>query len=120
MAGDVNLPGAPGQEGAGGGAPAQPEATRLEELRQQIAALDEQLIRILGQRLALAAEIGEVKRRLGLPVLDPAREAEVVRRAAAAARDQGVDPELVRDVLWRLIAQSRGIQDHAPPLTRSS
>ncbi|MFW6089495.1 MAG: sigma-70 family RNA polymerase sigma factor, partial [Gemmatimonadota bacterium] len=39
------------------------------------------------------------------------REAEVVRRAAAAARERGVDPELVRDVIWRVMAQARGVQD---------
>ncbi|MGH7504342.1 MAG: chorismate mutase, partial [Longimicrobiales bacterium] len=40
----------------------------------------------------------------------PAREAEVVRRAAAGARDHGVDPELVRAVLWRIIDHARALQ----------
>jgi chorismate mutase/prephenate dehydrogenase len=87
-----------------------PEAAHLEELRKEIAALDGQLIDILARRLATAAEIGEIKQRLGLPVMDPAREAEVVRRAAEAARDRGIDPELVRAVLWRVIDHARGVQ----------
>ena len=56
-------------------------------------------------------EIGQVKSEEGLPVLDPAREAAVVRRAAALAREKGVDEELVRDVIWRIIASAREEQD---------
>lgn len=88
-----------------------PDGERLAALRAEIAALDDALIDILARRAGLAAEIGEIKQRLGLPVMDPAREAEVVRRAAAAARDRGVDPELVRAVLWRVIDHARGVQD---------
>ena len=88
-----------------------PDGERLAALREEIAALDDALIGILARRAALAAEIGEIKQRLGLPIMDPAREAEVVRRAAAAARDRGVDPELVRAVLWRVIDHARGVQD---------
>jgi chorismate mutase/prephenate dehydrogenase len=88
-----------------------PDGERLAALREEIAALDDALIDILARRAALAAEIGEIKQRLGLPVMDPAREAEVVRRAAAAARNRGVDPELVRAVLWRVIDHARGVQD---------
>lgn len=83
---------------------------RLRQLRGEIAEADDTLVRLLAHRLALAKEIGEIKTRLGVPVLDPAREAEVVRRAAADARDQGVDPELVRAVLWRIIDHARELQ----------
>lgn len=93
-----------------GGAPAPSAQERLRSLRDRIAAADEALVDLLADRLALARAIGEVKRELGLPVLDPAREAEVVRRAAERARDRGVDPELVRDVVWRIMAQARGAQ----------
>ena len=90
------------------------DADRLEELRRTIARLDAELVDLLARRLQVAAEIGEIKRRLGLPVLDPAREAEVVRRGAELARERQVDPELVRDLLWRIMAQSRGVQHHGP------
>jgi chorismate mutase len=87
------------------------DAARLAELRNEIAALDESLVQVLARRLAVAAEIGEIKQRLQLQVMDPAREAEVVRQAAARARERGVDPELVRAVLWRVIDHARGVQD---------
>jgi chorismate mutase / prephenate dehydrogenase len=83
---------------------------RLRQLRDDIAGVDDELVRLLARRLALAREIGDVKTRLGIPVLDPAREAEVVRRAAVDAREHGVDPELVRAVLWRIIDHARELQ----------
>lgn len=92
-------------EGAG------PASERLEELRTEIRALDETLIGLVGRRRDLAIEIGETKSELGLPVLDPSQEARVVRRAAAVARDLGVDEELTRDVIWRIIASARDAQE---------
>lgn len=90
------------------------EDTReLERLRQRIGEVDRALIDGIAERLRIARRIGEIKTRLGLPVLDPAREAEVVRRAGAEARDRGADPELVRAVLWRIIDHARGVQNPA-------
>ena len=84
---------------------------RLDELRQRIEQVDAELVRLMGERRALVIEIGRTKAELGLPVLDPTREAAVVRRAAALARDAGGDEEMVRDVIWRIIASARDQQE---------
>ena len=79
----------------------------LEELRVKIRAVDRELVALIGRRKDLVIEIGEAKEALGLPVLDPPQEAKVVRRAAELARELGVDEELTRDVIWRIIASAR-------------
>ena len=84
---------------------------RLETLRAHIVACDDELIRLVGRRRELVLEVGSVKEALGLPVLDPAQEARVVRRAAERARELGVDEELARDVIWRIIASARAAQE---------
>jgi chorismate mutase / prephenate dehydrogenase len=85
---------------------------RLEALRARIVQVDDELIGLLGLRLGLVLEVAREKEALGLPVLDPPREARVVRRAAERARELGVDQELVRDVIWRIIAAARQAQEN--------
>ena len=93
---------------------------RLEALRNRIRDVDEALVRLVGERRNLVLEVGRLKAELGLPVLDPPQEARVVRRAAELARDTGVDEEVVRDILWRIIASARDAQEGrtrwGPPL----
>jgi chorismate mutase len=84
---------------------------RLEELRSRIEQLDRELVSLIGRRRDLAVEIGRTKQALGLPVMDPKQEAKVVRRAAEIARELGVDEELTRDVIWRIIAAARAVQE---------
>lgn len=87
---------------------------RLSELRERISAMDEQLVRLIGERRAVVLEVGRIKESLGVQVLDPTREAEVVRKAAALARELGVDEEMTRDVVWRIIASAREVQEGRP------
>lgn len=84
---------------------------RLEELRTLIEAVDRELVTLIGRRHDLVLEVGRAKQELGLPVLDPPQEAKVVRRAAKIARELGVDEELTRDVIWRIIAGARAAQE---------
>ena len=95
----------------------------LEELRSRIEVIDRQLVELIGRRREIALEIGRTEQSLGLPVLDPQQEAKVVRRAAEIARELGVDEELTRDVIWRIIAAARDAQEGrtrwGPPPSRA-
>jgi chorismate mutase len=90
------------------------DSEELDEVRRRISEVDERLIRTIGERRDLVLEVARLKALLGLPVLDPRREAQVVRNAAARARDLGVDEEMTRDVIWRIIASARAIQEGRP------
>ena len=80
---------------------------RLERLRHSIMDCDRDLIAILRRRLDLVKEIGDLKVSLGLPVIDPGREAAVVRRAAELAREAGLDEELIRNLIWQIMSSAR-------------
>jgi chorismate mutase len=57
---------------------------RIAGLRTQIDVIDQELVKLLGRRLKLAAEIGTIKAETGLPIYDFSREREVhenIRRA---------------------------------------
>src|SRR5918992_4623657 len=86
------------------------DIAELEAIRAEIGRVDEAIIFLIDERLRLARRVGELKRTAGLGVLDPSREAAVVRRAGALARERGLDDEAVRDVFWRLIEMARTAQ----------
>lgn len=52
----------------------------LGKLRVGISGLDKKLVKLLNERAELVVEVGKVKRRAGLPVYTPHREAEVIER----------------------------------------
>ena len=87
--------------------------TELERLRDEILACDRELVRVLARRRDLVREVGALKTRLGRQVTDPRREAVVVRRAATLARSAGVDEELVRNLIWQIMASAR--KQQSPP-----
>ncbi len=76
----------------------------LPELRQQIDAVDAQLLDLLNRRAALALEVGEVKRAEGSVVFRPEREAQVIR--GLQERNPGpLKPDGIAHV-WREIMSS--------------
>ena len=79
----------------------------LEQLRSRIDEIDAGLIDLIATRLELARKAVAVTEAAGLPREDLAREAAEVRRASTLARTRGVEPEVARDVFWRLIGLSR-------------
>jgi chorismate mutase len=87
-----------------------PGASELEWLRSEIDSVDQAIVDAFARRVAIARRIGDLKEAAGQPVLDPSREAAVVRRAAERARGAGLDEEAVREVFWRLVGLSRRTQ----------
>lgn len=57
----------------------EPEKKELALLREELDSIDIKLTSLLERRLELAAEIGQMKRELGLPIYDAAREREVLQ-----------------------------------------
>jgi chorismate mutase len=88
----------------------EPVTEELEQIRSRLDRLDEMLVNLIAQRAELARELGRAKRQAGMPIVDFAREAAVVRRAATHARYRGLPEEDVRDIFWDLIAVARRVQ----------
>ncbi len=60
----------------------------IQDLRKQIDGIDDQLVALFAQRMAVAAEIADVKRENGLPIYVPAREREKLLDVAQKAGDE--------------------------------
>lgn len=84
----------------------------VEELRERIDLIDEQLVTLLNTRAACAVEIGRLKRARGLAVYQPAREAEVIGfvRSLAARIGGPLDGEAIGRLFERIIDEARRIE----------
>lgn len=81
-------------------------AVELNELRDQIDAVDKQIVELLAQRLSLVEKVGEVKSKHGLPIYAPDREAAMLASRRAEAEKRGVPPQLIEDILRRTMRES--------------
>ena len=93
---------------------AAPDETVQEALlrcREEIERIDRAIVGLLAERMDRSRKIGALKRSAGMPTLDPAREAEVIRRASSIAREHGLPDDPVRDLFWHVIAISRSAQE---------
>ncbi|SBS68284.1 bifunctional chorismate mutase/prephenate dehydrogenase [Vibrio atlanticus] len=81
-------------------------AVELNELRDQIDAVDKQMLDLLAQRLALVKKVGEVKSEHGLPIYVPEREAAMLASRRQEAEKIGVPPQLIEDILRRTMRES--------------
>ena len=58
---------------------------KLDDLRQRIDAIDDQILDLLEKRAAAVAEIAAAKKDASLPTYDPTRERAVLERLSAHA-----------------------------------
>lgn len=82
--------------------------------RDAIEDLDRRIIALIAERTAIGRRTTALKRAAGLPILDPQREAAVIRRAVDMARTEGLDGEVIREIFWRVVGISRRAQTGEP------
>ena len=85
---------------------------KLEKLREDVRQIDRDIIRLIGERLVLTSEIGNVKKSAGLPLLDYQVEKAVIENARVVADDLRLSPDFVGSVMQLLISESRTQQEH--------
>ncbi len=91
--------------------PPEPAATpALDDLRERIDALDEELVRIVAERLALCEQVAAVKERARTPVIQPDRVRDVVTSRRQRAIDAGVDPDFAEQLFRVLLAETHRIE----------
>lgn len=78
----------------------------LKELRAEIDQVDREMLALFAKRLKLVAKVGEVKHKHGLPIYAPEREADMLAARRQEAKKIGVPPDLIEDVLRRLMRES--------------
>jgi chorismate mutase len=78
----------------------------LKEHRIEIERIDEQIIRLIYQRIGISKKIFEAKMAEGKPIRDPQREKRVLSRAMDRATELNLDAGAVKSIFETLIIMS--------------
>lgn len=70
--------------------------SKLDELRQSIDQIDQELVRLFERRMAVTEQVGRYKQEIGMPVLDAAREREVLAKKVDLLSDPALQSDVVR------------------------
>lgn len=91
------------------------EVMTIEELRDRLDVIDEQLVRLLNVRVACAVEIGRLKRDIEMPIYQPEREKQVLARvrAAAEALSGPLNADAVVRIFERVMDEARRAERYA-------
>ncbi len=89
----------------------------LQALRRHIDILDEQILELMAKRMEVVREIGAIKRRQNISLLQPDRWQKVYERALDFARENGMNEEFIRTVYSAVHEESIWQQKNgqAPP-----
>lgn len=83
--------------------------SEIDDLRQRIDWLDEQIVRLLNARAECALQVGHLKKQLGMEIYQPGRELEVlgnVQRLNTGPLDDGA----IRRLFERVIDEARRLE----------
>jgi chorismate mutase len=81
----------------------------IDDWRIRIDELDLQLVKLFNERTQCAIEIGHIKKRLGLEIYSPSREAQVIANVTNANHGP-LDAEAMRRLFERVIDEARRIE----------
>lgn len=84
---------------------------KILSLRRRIDEIDEQILRLLKERVEIGKIIGKTKREHGTPVKDRQREDELYKRIVRRASELGLDPRDVRAVYQKIITMGIHAQE---------
>jgi len=68
---------------------------KLDNLRRQIDMVDDDLLELLGKRMKIAEDIGEVKKEKGVTILQTSRWEEIIEKASAKGELQGLSKKFM-------------------------
>ena len=79
---------------------------KLENLRNELSAVDRQLVELIAERQRIVGEIGRSKQSAGRATRDYERERMVLEKARRRAESLNVDPNIAEEILTTLIRSS--------------
>jgi chorismate mutase len=82
----------------------------IEDLRERIDTIDDELLRLFNERAKLALEIGRMKKNQGLPIHIPNREAQILMRVQQE-NPGPLSPTSIARLYQQLIQESKILEE---------
>ena len=82
----------------------------LEDLRKRIDKTDTEIVKLIGERIRIAREIGGEKKREGKQINDRAREKRVSEHIKRIARSENMDQEVIDSIYQQIMTACRRTQ----------
>lgn len=82
------------------------EKSTIEQLRRNIDDCDTELVELLKKRQSYVDQLVELKHTSGDPLFVPEREKSIFNKVRALAHGRGICPDLIQDVLQRIMRDS--------------
>ena len=83
--------------------------THIRRLRRAIDEIDEKILELINQRLSLAKQVGDFKKKTGIQVADRDREKEIIGHLLEKNKGPVSDNGL-RNIFEAIIAEGRDVQ----------
>lgn len=83
----------------------------LGDRRDQLDALDAQLLDILRRRIECCVSIAQLKREHDIPMMQPGRVGVVHQRAEAYGREHGISTDFLRSLYKVIITETCRVED---------
>ena len=82
----------------------------LEDLRRKIDETDARIVRLIGERMKLAEEIGNGKREQGKQLEGREREGEVLKNVKSIAESENVSRKDIENIYKQIVTACKGVQ----------
>jgi chorismate mutase len=82
----------------------------IDDLRERIDSIDDELLRLFNERAKLALEIGRMKKSQGLPIHLPNREEQIIMRVQQENRGP-LPPTSIARLYQQVIQESRTLEE---------
>jgi 4-amino-4-deoxychorismate mutase len=86
-------------------------ADGLEEFRERLDPIDNEIARLLGERFQICREVAHFKSRHGIPMMQPERVAEVRERYLARGAEAKLPEDFMADLFDLLIGATCKLED---------
>jgi chorismate mutase len=83
----------------------------IQKLRKKVDEIDENILRLLGERSEICRSIGLLKKQNGMPITDVIREGEVFSNIRGKAPDFGLDADQVEAIYRQIVNMCSSVQE---------